>query len=80
LTGPLLKVYDETMKRKLQKRIIYECRGDERPTQRLREDRCLLQEVKPEIKRIYINGCRDNERLNTEKEGSKRLTYTGLRG
>ncbi len=26
--------------------------------------------VKGELKRVYINGCRYNERLNTETEGS----------
>ncbi len=27
--------------------------------------------VKLELKRVYINGCRYNERLNAETEGSK---------
>jgi hypothetical protein len=27
--------------------------------------------LKRELKRVYINGCRYNERLNTETEGSK---------
>ena len=40
----------------------------------------LLFEVKRELKRIHINGCRCNERLNAKTEGSKRLAYTGLRG
>ena len=40
----------------------------------------FLHEVKRELKRIYINGCRYNERLNAKTEGSKRLGYTGLRG
>ncbi len=32
---------------------------------------CLLQEVNRELKRIYMDGCRYNERLNTETRGSK---------
>jgi hypothetical protein len=31
------------------------------------------EEIKRELKRIYINGCRYNERLNTKSEGSKLL-------
>ena len=27
--------------------------------------------IKRELKRVYINGCRYNERLNTETQGSK---------
>jgi type-F conjugative transfer system protein TraW len=38
----------------------------------------LLQEVKRELKRIHIDGCRYNERLNAKTEGSKLLAYTGL--
>jgi hypothetical protein len=30
------------------------------------------------LKRIHIDGCRYNERLNTKTEGSKLLAYTGL--
>ena len=40
----------------------------------------LIIEVKREIKRICMNGCRHNERLNAKTEGSKRVVYTGLRG
>ena len=38
----------------------------------------LSYEVKREVKRICINGCRCNERLNTKTEGSKVLntSYT----
>jgi hypothetical protein len=36
----------------------------------------LLKESKRELKRIYINWCRYNERLNSKKEGSKHLVYT----
>ena len=32
---------------------------------------CLLLEVKRELKRIYIDGCLYNERLNVKTEGSK---------
>ena len=32
------------------------------------------------LKRIHIDGCRYNERLNAKTEGSKHLTYTGLNG
>jgi hypothetical protein len=39
----------------------------------------LLKEVKRELQRIHINGCRCNERLDSKREGSKRLVYTGLR-
>jgi hypothetical protein len=34
--------------------------------------------AKRELKRVYRNGCRYNERLNAEKEDLKRLAYTGL--
>jgi hypothetical protein len=37
------------------------------------------QEVKRELKRIYVNGCRYNERLNPKKEESKDLVYTELK-
>ena len=37
---------------------------------------CLLQEVKQQLKRINIIGCRYDERLNAKTEGSKRLAYT----
>jgi hypothetical protein len=40
----------------------------------------LLSEVKRELKRIYINGCRYNERLNDKMEGSTHLTHIGLCG
>ncbi len=36
--------------------------------------------VKREVKRVYRNGCRCNERLNTEQEDLKRLSHTGLHG
>jgi hypothetical protein len=32
-----------------------------------------------DLKRIQIDGCRCNERLNSKTEGSKLLVYTGLR-
>jgi hypothetical protein len=38
------------------------------------------REVKCLIKRIYINGCRYNERPNGKTEGSKLLTHTGFHG
>ena len=38
----------------------------------------LLEEVKREIQRIHVDGCRCNERRNSKTEGSKRLAYTGL--
>jgi hypothetical protein len=31
----------------------------------------FITRVQRELKRVYINGCRYNERLNTETEGSK---------
>jgi hypothetical protein len=34
--------------------------------------------AKKELKRIHIDGCRYNERLNSKTEGSKLLVYTGL--
>ncbi len=43
---------------------------------------CLLKEVNRELQRIHVDGCQYNhfdERLNAKTEGSKRLTYTGLR-
>ncbi len=40
----------------------------------------LLQEVKGELQRIYMNGCRCNERLNSKTEGSKLHLNTGFRG
>ena len=36
--------------------------------------------VKREVRRKHIYGCRCNERLKAETEGSKRLAYTGLCG
>jgi hypothetical protein len=39
---------------------------------------CLLQEVKQELQRIHIDGCRFDERLNSKTEDAKRHTYTGL--
>ncbi len=38
------------------------------------------QQIKREIKRINISGCRCNERLKAKTDGSNRLTYTGLHG
>jgi hypothetical protein len=38
------------------------------------------QQVKRELKGIHISGYRCNERLKAKTDGSKRLTYTGLRG
>jgi hypothetical protein len=39
---------------------------------RERESQVLfIIRVKGELKRVYINGCRYNERLNTETGGSK---------
>ncbi len=37
----------------------------------------LSPEVKRKVKRIHIDGCRYNERLNTKTEGNKHLRYTG---
>jgi hypothetical protein len=36
----------------------------------------IVREVKRELKRIHINGCRCNESINAKMEGSKRLGYT----
>ncbi len=41
------------------------------PTKKVMTRSCLLEEVKPDLKRIYIDGCRCNERLNSETEGSR---------
>ncbi len=38
------------------------------------------QQIKRELKRIYICGCRYNERLKAKTDGSTCLTYTGFRG
>jgi hypothetical protein len=35
------------------------------------ELKLFIIRVKREIKRVYINGCRYNERLNSKTEGSK---------
>ena len=40
-------------------------------------DSLLLEEVNRELKRIHIDGCRYNERLNVKTEGSKHLVGTG---
>ena len=36
------------------------------------------QQIKQELKRILISGCRCNERLKAKTDGTNRLTYTGL--
>ena len=38
------------------------------------------QQIKRELKRIHISGCRWNERLRDKTDGSKSLGYTGLCG
>ena len=38
------------------------------------------QQIKGELKRIHISGCRCNEKLKAKTDGSKRLTYTGFLG
>ena len=38
------------------------------------------QQIKWELKRIHTSGCRWNERLKPKTDGSKCLSYTGLRG
>ena len=38
------------------------------------------QQIKRELKRIHISGCRCNERLKAKTDGSKSLGYTGFRG
>ena len=35
------------------------------------------QQLKRELNRIHISGCRYNGRLKTKTDGSKRLAYTG---
>ncbi len=35
------------------------------------ENLLFIMRVKRELKRVYINGCRYNDRLNAETEGSK---------
>ena len=36
------------------------------------------QQIKREVKRIHISGCRWNERLKVNTDVSKRLTHTGF--
>ena len=38
------------------------------------------QQIKRDLKRTHISGCRYNERLKTKTDGSKCLGYTGLLG
>jgi hypothetical protein len=38
----------------------------------------LLSEIKRELRRIHVYGCRCDERIEATTEGSKRLVYTGL--
>ena len=38
------------------------------------------QQIKRELKRIHIRGCRCKERLKAKNDGSTHLTYTGLCG
>ena len=38
------------------------------------------QQIKRELKRIHISGCRCNERLKVKTDGSTRLTFTGFLG
>ena len=38
---------------------------------------CVLEQVKRQLKRIHIDGCRCDEGLNTKTEGAKRLAYNG---
>jgi hypothetical protein len=79
------------MKRELKTRPIYDCRCDERLKPKDDESTCLddirrlfIIRVNRELKRVYRNGCRYNERLNADvqlkQEDLKRLTHTGLRG
>ena len=74
--GAMSVVYYESMKRNLLK-PIYECRCNGRlQTKRftlLAHTGLLLFiiRVKRELKRVYRNGCRYNERLNAETGGSK---------
>jgi hypothetical protein len=71
-----LVVYYESMKRKLKIKPIYECRCDGRlQTKRFTRlsytQLLFIIRVKRELKRVYRNGCRYNERLNAETGGSK---------
>ena len=36
------------------------------------------QQIKRELKRSHVSGCRCNERLKAKTDGSKRLAYTGF--
>ena len=38
------------------------------------------QQIKRELNRIHMGGCRCNERLKDKTDGCKSLTYTGLLG
>jgi hypothetical protein len=40
----------------------------------------IIEEIKRELKRIHIYGCRCNERLKAKTERSTRLSYNRLRG
>ena len=63
--------YYESRKREQKTRlIIYEDRCDER----LKNFMLFIIRVKREVKRVYRNGCRYNERLNAETGGSRSKT------
>ncbi len=75
-------VYYETIKRDLNRRLIYECRCDERL--KVKGESYLLLNMnrlnESYSSRIPIYECRCDERLKTKSEGSTRLAYTGLLG
>jgi hypothetical protein len=67
-----LVVYYESIKRELQIKPIYECRRDGRlQTKRFTllsyTGLLFIIRVKRELKRVYRNGCRYSERLNTNR-------------
>ena len=69
-------VYYETITRELNKRLIYECRCDERLKAKAEGSTCLSYTLKTRTR----NECQCDERLKTKAEESTRLAYTGGSG
>jgi hypothetical protein len=86
-------VYYETIKRELNKRLVYECRCNERLKAKVEGSTCLVytfvsenrvdevfyyESIKRELQRRLIHEYRCDERLKTKTEQSTRLADTGL--
>ena len=84
-------VYYESIKRELNKRLILECRCDERLKAKVEESTRLATNIfsldedvvyyesrKRELKRRLVNEGRCDERLKAKVEESTCLAYTGL--